>query len=174
LSRSTGKAAAAATTPTRLLDSVPYAGGDRITSLQTISGKQYAVQCTVSVEVLPSSGGDATLSAGHCGPTGTLWYQGYYANNTVYNTGIMGTTATTQWGNGRIDGELIEGSQYGYYPAIYTTSTELESVNGIAVTGTGSELHSLSVELAVQHRDLMEQSEDLRVFVAVGARQQPQ
>ncbi|MEU4213995.1 hypothetical protein [Actinoplanes sp. NPDC026623] len=135
-----GKAVAAATTATRLLDSVPYAGGDRITSIQTISGTQYVVQCTVSVKVLPDSGGDAMLSAGHCGPTGTVWYQGYYDSGTVYNTGILGSTTTMQWGNGRLDGELIQGSQYGYFPYAYTTLTGLESVTGIAVTGTGSKV----------------------------------
>lgn len=49
------------------------------------------------------------VRAGHCGPTGVLWYQGYYDGSKILTTGTMATANTIQSGDNRTDSELIGG-----------------------------------------------------------------
>ena len=133
--------AAAATAPTRLQDAQPYFGGDRIVRTYVQNGVNYIVQCTAnSAILLNSNNSQAMLTAGHCGPTGAVWDQGYYpgTGSTIYITGTMGTDQNTQWGNNRVDGEYLTGATYGYDPYVYTSLTGSVPIDGSAVTGTGS------------------------------------
>lgn len=103
------------------IDSTPYYGGDRIVSVQVIGGVNYVVQCTTTGQY---PGGEMT--AGHCGPSGTNWLQGYYDTTTgsIYNTGPMGTGSNVHWSNNDIDGQILTGGSY--YPAVWeaTSSTD--------------------------------------------------
>lgn len=141
-SRSSGaRPKVTATAPTRLQDSQPYFGGDRIVRTYTQGSTTYIVQCTVSTPMLTNANNSqAMLTAGHCGPTGTVWDQGYYpgTGGIIYITGTMGTDTITQWGNNRVDGELLQGATYGYDPYVYISSTGSDAVDGSAVTGTSS------------------------------------
>lgn len=103
--------------PSRLTDEAPYYGGDRIYRLVSSSSGTLIVQCTVAFTWTTPG----MTSAGHCGPTGTIWTQGYYdtSNNTLYNSGSMGTVQDTQFGNNRPDNELITKSSY--FPYVYTS-----------------------------------------------------
>ena len=133
--------AATATAPTRLQDGQPYFGGDRIVRTYSQGSNNYIVQCTVSSPMLTSANNSqAMLTAGHCGPTGTVWDQGYYpgTGGIIYITGTMGTDSLTQWGNNRVDGELLQGATYGYDPYVYVSATASDMVDGSALTGTGS------------------------------------
>jgi len=115
--------------PSRLLDTTPYFGGDRIYRLVAVTGGTELIQCTVAFKwAVPSMSG-----AGHCGPTGTIWAQGYYepSNNTLYKTGTMGTVYSTQWGNQRIDGELMSGGSWD--PFVY-----IQLQSAVAVGGSGA------------------------------------
>ncbi|WP_212913255.1 hypothetical protein [Streptomyces sp. TS71-3] len=144
--RDTGvtKSGTAASTPTRLLDSVPYAGGDRIVSTQTIDGVQYIVECTVNFDFVTSSGSPAMGTAGHCGPTGLSWRQGYYDESaqTIHYTGTMGSAYTRIWGNGKSDAELLNdtGNPDGFWPQVYTTSTALENVGSVSPVSVGQKI----------------------------------
>lgn len=69
----------------------PWWGGDRITNFQTINGTNYNIQCTVTAEY-----GSYMMSAGHCGPSGVLWYQGYYDGTSIQKNGTMGTVQSVQ------------------------------------------------------------------------------
>lgn len=132
--------AVATTTPTRLQDSQPYFGGDRIVRTYTQGTQTYIVQCTVTTPMLTNSNGSqAMLTAGHCGPTGTVWDQGYYpgTGSVIYITGTMGTDTVTQWGNGRVDGELLQGATYGYDPDVYISMTGSDAVDGAGATAGG-------------------------------------
>jgi hypothetical protein len=104
--------------PSRLTDATPYYGGDRIYRLVSSSGGTLIIQCTVAFTWTTPG----MTSAGHCGPTGTVWTQGYYdtSNNTLYNSGTMGTVQNTQWGNNRPDAELITKSSWA--PYVYTST----------------------------------------------------
>jgi hypothetical protein len=117
--------------PSRLLDETPYFGGDRIYRLISSGGVTYIIQCTVAFMWSPA----AMSSAGHCGPTGTIWAQGYYdpSNNTLYKSGNMGTVYTTQFGNGRIDAELMNKSSWD--PYVYTA---LEGASPVVGYETGA------------------------------------
>jgi hypothetical protein len=119
--------------PSRLLDETPYFGGDRIYRLISSGGVTTLIQCTVAFMWSPT----AMSSAGHCGPTGTVWSQGYYdpSNNTLYKTGNMGTVYTTQWGNGRIDAELMNNSSWA--PDVYTSLQGASPVVGYETGAVG-------------------------------------
>jgi hypothetical protein len=72
--------AAASLTPSNVppfIDSQPYYGGDRIVNQRLVNGQWMIYQCTVSSPYLQ---GTTTymMTAGHCGPAGASWYQGYY------------------------------------------------------------------------------------------------
>ena len=57
-----------------------------------------------------SKWGSYILTAGHCGPNGTTWYQGYI------NSGEMGVAGSRQFSTNSIDAELLapgEGASYG-------------------------------------------------------------
>ena len=75
----TASAPAVAPSPGRLLDATPYWGGDRIVRFWTDSaGRSWIGQCTVAVRARSNnSSAYYMLTAGHCGPTGTVWRQGY-------------------------------------------------------------------------------------------------
>lgn len=120
-----------APSPSRLLDVMPYYGGDRIYRLYVDSnGVTWVVQCTTSFMWT----GYSMSTAGHCAPNGTVWTQGYFdtSNNTLYKTDIMGTVYTTQWGNNRIDGQLMNnpGVNRPYDHFVYTSLTGSTPVVG--------------------------------------------
>lgn len=124
--------------PSRQTDVQPYFGGDRIYRLFVDSnGVTEIFQCTVAYEW--SSTQDWMSTAGHCGPTGTIWNQGYYdpSSNTLYNTGYMGRNYAVQWGDNEIDGALMDNYQNNasWSPYIYT---QLQS--GLSVVGMVSSL----------------------------------
>ncbi|MFE0590110.1 alpha-lytic protease prodomain-containing protein [Micromonospora echinospora] len=109
--RSGPRAATVAAAPTRLLDAQPYYGGSRIVRTYTEGGSTYVAQCTAAFTVTTTS----TLrmsTAGHCGATGTAWQQGYLGGNTLYTTGSMGSMASVQWGDGRMDAAVLSGGSY--------------------------------------------------------------
>jgi len=120
-SKKTGPSAGAsiAPSPGRLLDATPYWGGDRIVRFWTdSSGQQWITQCTVAVRARSNNSSTYyMMTAGHCGPTGSVWRQGYLeTDGTVYVTGLMGNAASTQWGNNLIDAQIIySGSTYDSY-----------------------------------------------------------
>jgi hypothetical protein len=126
--------AAPAPTPSRLLDSMPYWGGDRIYRLFTdSSGDTYVLQCTVAFMWSTP----AMSSAGHCGPNGTVWTQGYFdePSQTLYRTGTMGTVFSVQWGNGRIDAELMNRSTWD--AKVYTALQSEAEVSGYTLPLVG-------------------------------------
>lgn len=116
--------------PSRLLDTTPYFGGDRIGNVLPQSGGSYVVkECTAGFMWTSP----AMSSVGHCGSgTGTLWYQGYVdassIPNVFYYTGAMGTQYSTQWGNGRPDFSLMNGTPYD--PWVYSGLTTANPVDG--------------------------------------------
>ncbi|WP_412734350.1 S1 family peptidase [Krasilnikovia sp. MM14-A1259] len=133
---------AAAAAPTRLLDSRPYYGGDRIIRTQANpDGTTSIWWCTGSFTVL--SGSTRLMStAGHCGPAGTAWQQGYFetGTQTIYVTGPMGTVRAVQWGNNRMDAETLDGGSY-WPGAVYggqldTTAWGLDGQQAAAVGST--------------------------------------
>jgi hypothetical protein len=101
----------------RLLDCYPYWGGDRLVRTQPDGNKTLVIQCT-SAYPWTTKGKPANFStettAGHCGPTGTQWYQGYYdpSNETVYVSGIAGKDVLTQFGSKRPDGEVLSPTDF--------------------------------------------------------------
>ena len=137
-----GKAARSATaTATRLLDSAPYAGGDRIVSQQVINGTNYIVQCTVNFDFAMDSGTPSMGTAGHCGGTGVSWLQGYLddSSKTVKYTGTMGAVYTRQWGNNRTDAELLNdaGNTHGFWTQVYIDNTTLNDVGSVVPVAVG-------------------------------------
>jgi hypothetical protein len=134
---------AAAAAPTRLLDSVPYAGGDRIVSMQTIGGKPFIVQCTTNFDYAMNNGTSMMGTAGHCGPTGLSWDQGNLdeATNTVNFTGTMGTAATRIFGNNKLDAELLNdsGNPAGFFTQVYIDNTTLNNVGSVAPVSVGAQ-----------------------------------
>lgn len=113
-----GAAQATATgTDPRLIDSAPYYSGDRIVSVQG----QYVYSCTAGGKLMGGSSA-YMATAGHCGPAGAVWYQGYYdqSTGTIWNSGVMGTAAGVVWGNNLPDGAILNGNTYGAYT--WTTS----------------------------------------------------
>ncbi len=134
----------ATSSPTRLLDATPYFGGDRIIWWYVNSNNELViVQCTANFEVVLNSTGDtAAMTAGHCSPTGTGWFQGYYdtSNGTVYDTGSYGTNTDTSWGNDRPDGEILSGASLD--PAIYLTNTTAVGDYGSAAVTKGEAICS--------------------------------
>ncbi|HEY5224888.1 MAG TPA: hypothetical protein VIJ18_17800 [Microbacteriaceae bacterium] len=115
------------------IDSAPYWGGDRIVSTQG----QYIVQCTVT-GAYGNGAPTYMMTAGHCGPTGTVWDQGYYDGTNIQYSGTMGTDVNTSWGNNRIDGELLSGNSYGTY--VWTGSNSALAVAGIGRVTPGSSI----------------------------------
>jgi hypothetical protein len=121
-----GATPSVAPSPSRLLDALPYYGGDRIYRLISLSGQTYVEECTVAF----TWSTPGMTSAGHCGPTGTVWTQGYLdtSNNTLYKTGSMGTVQDTQYGTNRPDDALITKSSWA--PYVYTALQNWLPVGG--------------------------------------------
>ncbi|HEX9089714.1 MAG TPA: hypothetical protein VF867_19640 [Arthrobacter sp.] len=117
------------------IDSPAYKGGDRIVSQQTINGTNYVVQCTVTAPFI-TGGATDMLTAGHCGPVGTHWYQGYWDGSKIQSSGDMGNAAAVSWSNNQIDGTLLSGGSY--TPAITTSATTTAPVIGAATVAVGS------------------------------------
>lgn len=137
-----GKAGAVALTssapaPTRLLDSQPYYGGDRIYFIYSAPDGLHIRQCTGNFE-FRNGGGTAEMgSAGHCSGNGQGWTQGYQdSQGMVHNTGPMGTTAVSSFANGEVDAQVMYGRTYA--PYVYTSTTQSETVAGITVPVTGA------------------------------------
>lgn len=127
--------AAASLTPSNLppfIDSTPYYGGDRIVNQRLINGQWWIFECTVSSPYLKSTT-TYMMTAGHCGPVGASWYQGYYDGTYIWNSGTMGTASYVQWGNNRTDGALLSGSSYS--PYVWTNGSTYTAAH---VTGAAS------------------------------------
>ncbi|MDZ5444384.1 hypothetical protein U2F26_16815 [Micromonospora sp. 4G57] len=125
-------AMAAAATPTRLLDVTPYYSGNRIYRTYTQNGQNWVTQCTTAF-VVASGSTRQMATAGHCGPTGSVWNQGYLdtSTNTLYRTGTMGTVGRVEWGNNRMDAEVIGGGSY-WAGAVYTGPYNSSYAYGVA------------------------------------------
>jgi len=117
------------------IDSPAYKGGDRIVSQQTINGQNYIVQCTVTAPFV-TGGTTDMLTAGHCGPAATHWFQGYWDGSNIQTSGDMGNAATVSWANNQIDGTLLSGGSY--TPSISTSATTTMPVLGAAAVAVGS------------------------------------
>jgi hypothetical protein len=94
----------------RLLDSLPYYGSDRVSTGGT--------SCTVGFEVYqqisPGNFHYGMLTAGHCWSAGTVVAQGYYDNNgTLHSSGNMGKVTVRSWGNNVVDAEFLDGTVIG-------------------------------------------------------------
>ena len=102
-----------------LIDSTPYIDGDRMTrEIFFPDGSTEIEQCTVGLTW--NNGGPELFmgSAGHCGPVNKPWLQGYFdpSQNTVFETGPMGTPFDNPFSDGNIDGMLMDqGGIIGYY-----------------------------------------------------------
>lgn len=118
-------------TPSRLTDSVPYFGGDRIVRVFKYNGVGYVGQCTAAFKWTLSSSYYMS-TAGHCsypsGGVGTQWLQGYYdqSTNTINYTGTMGYIAKNIWGQKLGDAALMNRQSYGRY--VYTSNTATQPV----------------------------------------------
>lgn len=117
------------------IDSAAYKGGDRIVSQQTINGQSYIVQCTVTAPFI-TGGATDMLTAGHCGPAGTHWFQGYWDGSKIQSSGDMGDAATVSWANNAPDGTLISGGSY--TPAIATGAKTTAPVLGAETIAVGT------------------------------------
>lgn len=127
-----------ATAPTRLLDSQPYYGGDRIVYTYPVSGGTEIVQCTGNFEYQNSGGTKEMGSAGHCSGDNVVWSQGYYdaPTHTIHGTGSMGTTIVSDYANNLVDAQVMYKSTYA--PYVYVSSTQSKTVAGTTVPVTGA------------------------------------
>jgi hypothetical protein len=100
--------AAIAPSPSRLLDSQPYLGGDQIGVL----ANNLLTLCTAA---FPNVARTRMLTAGHCFPANAVVQQGYYESsvNAFITTGIVGRVDWRQWGNNRIDAETVNSQAQG-------------------------------------------------------------
>lgn len=108
------RSVAPAATPTRLLDSTPYYGGDRIIRWFTNSDGTTTISWCTAAFTVGAGTARYMSTAGHCGPTGTVWQQGYYESGAgiIHTTGTMGTETAVQWGNNRMDAAIMNGGSY--------------------------------------------------------------
>lgn len=114
-----------------LTDNQPFQGGDRI---WRYAGNGY-ILCTAGGTYL-KGGVKVMLTSGHCGPTGSVWQQGYIGSDgTPYRTGYMGTTSEVQWGDGRIDAGIMNGGSI--QARVWVSSTVSYPVSGPAAVGMG-------------------------------------
>jgi hypothetical protein len=121
------------------IDYPPYYGADRITSQQYYNGSWWNVDCTVT-----SNWGGYMLTAGHCSPDGTLWYQGYTnSSGTQVASGELGYSqyhnfgqaaaepdAMLIWGGGNLDANHI-------WKSTSSTSTSFQQI-GANSPGVGT------------------------------------
>lgn len=114
----------------RTSDQSPWKAGDRIT--RSVSGSN--VLCTSGGRV-NNLGATAYYMAlaGHCGPTGSSWSQG-------------GNQFTTQWGNNRIDGALMNGLTYS--AEIWASGTTRITTSGTVSDSTYSGVPAISLCLS--------------------------
>lgn len=109
-----------ATAPTRLLDSTPYYGGDRIIRWRNNPDNTTTIWWCTGAFTVKAGTTFYMSTAGHCGPTGTAWQQGYYESGAqlIHTTGPMGTASSVQWGNNRMDAAILGGGSY-WQGAVY-------------------------------------------------------
>jgi len=137
-----------AKSPSRLLDFAAYNSAVRIFTLDPDGNTIY--QCTTAMNRKSLT---EVVTAGHCGPTGATFYQGYYdqAASTAYYTDILGTVSLSIDGNGNPDFANIKASvplsdqQYTSdvvnleeYVATTQTSDSIKFVVGQSVCTNGS------------------------------------
>lgn len=139
------QAAAATSSPNRLLDALPYWGGDRIVR---VSGN-YVYECTGAFDWTTPSVSNVMTTAGHCAPNNTTWLQGYFdqSTSTIYYTGNMGLVYSVQWGNNRIDAELMTDSGGYYDPYVYTGTPICGTACSFHVQGTAAPVVGMNVGL---------------------------
>jgi hypothetical protein len=119
----------------RLYDGTPYYSGDRIIYTQTVGNTTHITECTTAF-VVSSGGAQQVASAGHCGPTGRVWYQGYFdeTSSTIYESGTMGTAGHVEFGNNRMDAQVLTGGNY--WPSVYGGSNNSDLAYGVAGAGS--------------------------------------
>jgi len=129
----TGTAQSLAAAPTRLLDATPYYSGTRIYRTYVQNGKNWVLQCTTAF-VVASGSNRQMVTAGHCGASGTVWTQGYLdSTGRLQYTGTMGTTGHVEWGNNRMDAEVLGGGSY-WPGAVYTGPNNSSLAYGVSGT----------------------------------------
>jgi hypothetical protein len=99
------------------------------------------VQCTAGL--IWNNGGPTPFmaSAGHCGLQDFSWQQGYFdaGLNTIFETGPMGTTFDNPFGEGQVDGMLLD-NDGDYLTALWQNLSGSYTATGVtslhdAVTG---------------------------------------
>jgi hypothetical protein len=129
----TGTGASPAVAPTRLLDATPYYSGTRIFRTYVQDGQNWVIQCTTAFAVASGSNRQM-VTAGHCGASGLVWTQGYLDSaGTLHYTGTMGTTGHVEWGNNRMDAEVLGGGSY-WSGAVYTGPSNSSLAYGVSGT----------------------------------------
>ncbi|WIV59261.1 hypothetical protein [Amycolatopsis nalaikhensis] len=117
------KSAAAAEAGPPLLDSLPYIAGDRMVRTINRADGTYVDECTAA---FPSDTGSGIemASAGHCGPTGTNYNQGYYftSDNTIYYTGSMENEYVSAFRENGVDAMLMS-NPGNYYPLMWENTS---------------------------------------------------
>jgi hypothetical protein len=120
--------------PTRLLDSTPYYSGTRI---YRWTDSTHVTLCTTAT-LVATSVAHQMVTAGHCGPTNALWYQGYIdSTGTLHTSGSMGTVVRVEWGNNRMDAEVIGGGSY-WQSAVYGGPNNADISWALGVNGQTS------------------------------------
>lgn len=94
----------------RLLDSLPYYGSDRVST----GGMSCTVGFEVYQQISPGVFHYGMLTAGHCWSVGTVVQQGYYdSNGTLHSSGNMGKVTVRSYGNNVVDAEFLDGTATG-------------------------------------------------------------
>ncbi|ROS36448.1 hypothetical protein [Curtobacterium sp. PhB78] len=85
--------------------------------------------------------GGKMLFAGHCGPNGAKWQQGYYDNGTIASSGSAGTASSVHWEANNPDVALLSGGN-GFDKGVYLNGDKgnvtYAHIAGAAVSAIGA------------------------------------
>jgi hypothetical protein len=87
--------------------------------------------------------GGKMLTAGHCGPNGTSWQQGYYENGEIAASGPAGKASSVHWEADNPDVALLSGGagwDTGMYISKDKGNVSFVTVAGAAVSQVGTEV----------------------------------
>lgn len=87
--------------------------------------------------------GGKMLTAGHCGPNGTSWQQGYYDGSGIAKSGPAGTASSVHWEDNNPDVALLSGGagwDKGMYISHDKGAVDFVSVAGAAISQVGTEV----------------------------------
>jgi hypothetical protein len=116
------------------LDVPPYVGGDRIVR----QSESKVIWCTVT-----SLWSGKMLTAGHCGPNGTAWEQGYFDGTVMQTTGSIGKATSVHYEANNPDVALLSGGQ-GFTTGLYISRDKGDvtyvKVAGAAISQVGTEV----------------------------------